>query len=55
MDRFEPEGLAVIILMIGGHPNTIYGREGRDQEIEEFKFLFELLVQLVFLYKLFNE
>ncbi|WP_051359672.1 mannonate dehydratase [Adhaeribacter aquaticus] len=34
MDRFKPEGLTVINMMIGGFPNTVYGREGRDEEIK---------------------
>lgn len=34
MDRFKAEGLTVINMMIGGHPNTIYGRVGRDEEIK---------------------
>ncbi|MEO7960172.1 MAG: mannonate dehydratase, partial [Ginsengibacter sp.] len=34
MDPFEAQGLTVINMMIGGHPNTIYGRDGRDQEIK---------------------
>ena len=34
IDRFGEEGLTVINMMIGGFPNTIYGREGRDREIE---------------------
>jgi mannonate dehydratase len=33
MDRFKAEGLTVINMMLRGFPNTIYGREGRDQEI----------------------
>jgi len=37
MDRFKAEGLTVINMMIGGHPNTIYGREGRDEEIQHIK------------------
>ncbi|MCR9227187.1 MAG: mannonate dehydratase [Flavobacteriaceae bacterium] len=37
MDAFKEEGLTVINMMIGGHPNTIYGREGRDDEIEKIK------------------
>lgn len=37
MDAFEEEGLTVVNMMIGGHPNTIYGREGRDEEIEKVK------------------
>ncbi|MCZ6673741.1 MAG: mannonate dehydratase [Verrucomicrobia bacterium] len=34
MNRFEENGLKVINMMIGGFPNVIYGREGRDEEIE---------------------
>jgi mannonate dehydratase len=37
MDRFKAQGLTVINMMIGGHPNTIYGREGRDEEIRQIK------------------
>jgi mannonate dehydratase len=37
MDRFKAEGLTVINMMIGGHPETIYGREGRDAEIDKIK------------------
>lgn len=37
MDRFKAEGLTVINMMIGGHPNTIYGREGRDEEIRHIQ------------------
>ena len=37
MDRFKAEGLTVINMMIGGFPNAIYGREGRDGEIEKIK------------------
>jgi mannonate dehydratase len=37
MDRFKAEGLTVINMMIGGHPHTIYGREGRDEEIQKIK------------------
>ncbi|MBK8881310.1 MAG: hypothetical protein IPN67_02715 [Bacteroidales bacterium] len=33
MDQFKAEGLTVINMMIGGFDNTIYGREGRDEEI----------------------
>ena len=33
MDPFKAEGLTVINMMIGGHPNTIFGRDGRDEEI----------------------
>jgi len=32
--RFKAQGLKVINMMIGGFPNAIYGREGRDEEIE---------------------
>lgn len=37
MDAYEAEGLKVINMMIGGHPNTIYGREGKDEEIDNIK------------------
>ncbi|WP_199200206.1 twin-arginine translocation signal domain-containing protein [Adhaeribacter arboris] len=37
MDRFKAEGLTVINMMIGEHPNTIYGREGRDEEIKKYR------------------
>ncbi|WP_257659276.1 mannonate dehydratase [Parapedobacter lycopersici] len=37
MDRFKAAGLTVINMMIGGHPNTIYGREGRDEEIKHIQ------------------
>ena len=37
MDRFEANGLKVINMMIGGFPNAIYGREGRDEEIENIQ------------------
>jgi mannonate dehydratase len=33
MDRFSAAGLTVINMMIGGMQKTIYGREGRDDEI----------------------
>jgi mannonate dehydratase len=36
MGRFEENGLAVSNMMIGGFPNTLYGRPGRDEEIDEF-------------------
>jgi mannonate dehydratase len=35
MDKFKAEGLTVINMMIGGFDNTIYGRDGRDEEIEK--------------------
>jgi mannonate dehydratase len=34
IDRFKKNGLTVINMMIGGYPNAIYGREGRDAEIK---------------------
>src|SRR6185312_12160080 len=37
MDRFKAEGLTVINMMIGGHPNSIYGRDGRDEEIRKIQ------------------
>ncbi len=37
MDRFKAQGLTVINMMISGHPNTIYGREGRDEEIRKIQ------------------
>src|SRR3546814_201463 len=37
MDAYKAEGLTVINMMIGGHPNTIYGREGRDEEIKKIQ------------------
>ncbi len=37
MDRFRMGGLTVSNMMIGGFPNTIYGRPGRDQEIENIQ------------------
>ncbi len=35
--RFREGGLTVANLMIGGFPNAIYGRPGRDEEIEKVK------------------
>ena len=35
MDKLKSAGLTLGNLMIGGFPNTIYGRPGRDEEIEE--------------------
>ncbi len=32
--RFQKNGLKVINMMIGGFPKAIYGRDGRDEEIE---------------------
>jgi mannonate dehydratase len=37
VDQCKTGGLKVGNMMIGGFPNTIYGRPGRDQEIEHFK------------------
>lgn len=34
-DALQEEGLTLSNLMIGGFPNTIYGRPGRDEEIEK--------------------
>jgi mannonate dehydratase len=35
LERFRAGGLEVVNLMIGGFPNTLYGRAGRDAEIEQ--------------------
>lgn len=35
LDSFKAGGLTVSNMMIGGFPNAIYGRPGRDQEIEK--------------------
>jgi mannonate dehydratase len=37
MDKYKANGLTVINMMIGGHNNAIYGREGRDEEIAGVK------------------
>jgi mannonate dehydratase len=37
MDRLKAGGLTLGNLMISGFPNTIYGRPGRDEEIEKVK------------------
>ena len=37
MDKYKANGLTVINMMIGGHNNAIYGREGRDEEIAKIK------------------
>jgi mannonate dehydratase len=37
MDKCKTGGLTISNMMIGGFPNTLYGRPGRDQEIEHFK------------------
>jgi mannonate dehydratase len=36
-DRFKAGGLTVCNMMIGGFPNTLYGRPGRDEEIAKVK------------------
>jgi mannonate dehydratase len=35
MDKYRSNGLTVINMMIGGHNNAIYGKEGRDKEIAD--------------------
>lgn len=35
MDRFKAGGLSLGNMMISGFPNTIYGKTGRDEEIEK--------------------
>ena len=37
MERFKAQGLTIINMMFGGINNTILGREGRDEEIENVK------------------
>jgi len=37
MDKYEANGLRVINMFLGGHPNCIYGKPGRDEEIEMIK------------------
>ena len=37
MASFQSAGLTVGNMMIGGFPNTIYGRPGRDEEIENVR------------------
>jgi mannonate dehydratase len=37
MDRLKAGGLALGNLMIAGFPNTLYGRPGRDEEIEKVR------------------
>jgi len=37
VDKLKAGGLSLGNLMIGGFPNTLYGRPGRDAEIEQFK------------------
>ncbi len=35
MERFKAGGLTICNMMISGFPNTLYGRPGRDEEIEK--------------------
>jgi mannonate dehydratase len=37
IERFRAAGLSVANLMISGFPNALYGRPGRDEEIEKVK------------------
>ncbi len=37
MERFSSQGVTVANMMIGGFRNTLYGRPGRDEEIEKVK------------------
>ncbi len=37
IDKLKSAGLTLGNLMIAGFPNTLYGRPGRDEEIENFK------------------
>jgi mannonate dehydratase len=37
VDKLKTGGLSLGNMMIAGFPNTIYGRPGRDEEIENFK------------------
>jgi mannonate dehydratase len=37
MDRLKSGGLALGNLMIGGFPNTLFGRPGRDEEIDKVR------------------
>ncbi len=37
MDRLKPAGLTLANVMIGGFPNTLFGRPGRDEEIEKVR------------------
>ena len=37
MERLKTGGLALGNMMIGGFPNTIYGKPGRDEEIEKVR------------------
>lgn len=37
VDKLKAGGLSLGNMMIGGFPNTLYGKPGRDEEIEKFK------------------
>jgi len=37
INRFKSQGLTLINMMIGGFPNAIYNRPGRDEDIEKVK------------------
>ena len=37
VDKLKASGVTLGNLMIGGFPNTIYGRPGRDEEIEKIR------------------
>jgi mannonate dehydratase len=37
VDKLKSGGLSLGNMMIAGFPNTLYGRTGRDEEIEQFK------------------
>jgi len=37
MDRFKVDGLTLCNLMIGGFRNTLYGKPGRDEEIDKVR------------------
>jgi mannonate dehydratase len=37
MNRLKASGLTLVNLMIAGFPNTLYGRQGRDEEIDKIR------------------
>ena len=37
MDKYKANGLTILNMMIGGHNNAIYGKEGRDEEIAKIR------------------
>lgn len=37
MNRFKASGLTIINMMISGFPNTLFGKPGRDEEIEKVR------------------